>query len=107
MFLLMTSIQPFPQAIFVPIQGFINALAYGWTRGDFLRVMSSRHGNENQASTQALSPTTSLEETEEETDTEQEGHSWKDLTRGTVVPGKQPGTAAAEDRDEIMTPLCN
>ena len=30
------------QAIFVPIQGFLNALAYGWTREDFLSAMSSR-----------------------------------------------------------------
>ena len=30
------------QAIFVPIQGFLNAVVYGWTRGDFLNVMSSQ-----------------------------------------------------------------
>ena len=27
----------------VPIQGALNAVAYGWTRGDFLSVMSSQH----------------------------------------------------------------
>ena len=30
------------QAIFVPIQGALNAVVYGWTRGDFLNVMSSQ-----------------------------------------------------------------
>ena len=25
----------------MPLQGFLNALAYGWTRGDFLSVMSN------------------------------------------------------------------
>ena len=30
------------QGAFVPLQGFLNALAYGWTRGDFLSVMSRR-----------------------------------------------------------------
>ena len=31
------------QALCVPIQGALNAVAYGWTRGDFLSVMSSQH----------------------------------------------------------------
>ena len=39
------------QALTVPIQGFLNALAYGWTRGDFRSVMSLRH-----LSSQAESP---------------------------------------------------
>ena len=39
------------QALTVPIQGFLNALAYGWTRGDFKSVMSLRH-----LSSQAGSP---------------------------------------------------
>ncbi|CAI8006283.1 hypothetical protein GBAR_LOCUS4629, partial [Geodia barretti] len=30
------------EAIFVPVQGFLNALAYGWTREDFLTAMSSQ-----------------------------------------------------------------
>ena len=30
------------QGASVPLQGFLNALAYGWTRGDFLSVMSRR-----------------------------------------------------------------
>ena len=30
------------QAISVPIQGALNAVVYGWTRGDFLNVMSSQ-----------------------------------------------------------------
>ena len=30
------------QALLVPSQGFLNALAYGWTRGDFISVMSTR-----------------------------------------------------------------
>ena len=39
------------QALTVPIQGFLNALAYGWTRGDFRSVISLRH-----LSSQAESP---------------------------------------------------
>ena len=31
----------------MPLQGFLNAVAYGWTRGDFLSVMSTtRHLND-------------------------------------------------------------
>ena len=30
------------QGALVPLQGFLNALTYGWTRGDFLSVMSRR-----------------------------------------------------------------
>ena len=30
------------QALLAPSQGFLNAAAYGWTRGDFLSVMSRR-----------------------------------------------------------------
>ena len=33
------------QAIIVPIQGALNAVVYGWTRGDFLNVMSSQRVN--------------------------------------------------------------
>ena len=39
------------QALTVPIQGFLNALAYGWTRGDFRSVMSLRRNNNNNSLT--------------------------------------------------------
>ena len=29
--------------MFVPVQGFLNALVYGWTREDFLTTMSTRY----------------------------------------------------------------
>ncbi|CAI8054988.1 hypothetical protein GBAR_LOCUS30007, partial [Geodia barretti] len=28
------------QSVTVPLQGFLNAIVYGWTRGDFLQVMA-------------------------------------------------------------------
>ena len=39
------------QALLVPSQGFLNALAYGWTRGDFLSVMSMRNVYKSQSET--------------------------------------------------------
>ncbi len=29
-----------PQSVTIPVQGFLNAIVYGWTRDDFLYVMS-------------------------------------------------------------------
>ena len=29
-----------PQSVTVPLQGFLNAMVYGWTREDFLNVMA-------------------------------------------------------------------
>ena len=63
------------QALTVPSQGFLNALVYGWTRGDFLSVMSTRRLNRPQPDTLATSYD-AMEEEEEETEVEDEGEDW-------------------------------
>ena len=40
------------QAGLVPLQGFLNAAAYGWIRGDFLSVMSTQHNLSNLSDSQ-------------------------------------------------------
>ena len=65
-----------PQAFLVPSQGFLNALAYGWTRGDFLSVMSTRRYNRPRPDSLATSyeemdEEEEVEETEVESDTEE------------------------------------
>ena len=64
------------QAIFVPSQGFLNALAYGWTRGDFLSVMSSRRRH-RQRDSFSTSYEAMEEEEEEETEVEDEREDWE------------------------------
>ena len=58
------------QALFVPSQGFLNAMAYGWTRGDFLSVMSVRPPHNRRLFESAAS--TSCEAMEEEEEEEEE-----------------------------------
>lgn len=43
-------IHSYAQALFVPLQGFLNAIVYGWTREDFLDVMASNRSREEQDS---------------------------------------------------------
>ena len=64
------------QALTVPSQGFLNALVYGWTRGDFLSVMSRRRLNRPQPDTLTTSYD-AVEEEEEETEVEDEGEDWE------------------------------
>ena len=45
-----TPIHPYTQALFVPLQGFLNAIVYGWTREDFLDIMASSRAREGQDS---------------------------------------------------------
>ena len=47
------------QSITVPLQGFLNAIVYGWTRGDFVRMIKHRN-----------SATLTSRTSEEESDTE-------------------------------------
>lgn len=63
------------QALFVPIQGFLNAAVYGWTRGDFLNVMSSRkvYSRPNHFSLSYENE----EETVVEDDGEEDGERWQ------------------------------
>ena len=64
------------QAVFVPVQGFLNALAYGWTREDFLTTMSSRHSRSYRPQSNAAWPATSLGENEEQTEMEVDREDW-------------------------------
>ena len=64
------------QALTVPSQGFLNALVYGWTRGDFLSVMSTRRLNRPQHDSLATSYDV-MKEKEEETEVEDEGEDWE------------------------------
>ena len=59
------------QALFVPSQGFLNALAYGWTRGDFLSVMSVRRCSRRLSESAASPSYESMEEEEEEEEEEE------------------------------------
>ena len=59
------------QALFVPSQGFMNALAYGWTRGDFLSVMTTRRYNRTLADSVGASYE-GMEEEEREVEDERE-----------------------------------
>ncbi|CAI8027048.1 hypothetical protein GBAR_LOCUS15487 [Geodia barretti] len=72
------------EAIFVPSQGFMNAVAYGWTRGDFLSVMSTtRHNRLKSGSIAASYEATEgeqeakEEEEEVETDDEEKKEDWE------------------------------
>ena len=65
------------QALFVPSQGFMNALAYGWTRGDFLSVMITRRHNRTLSDSVATSYEGMEEEEEEETEVEDEREDWE------------------------------
>ena len=49
------------QSVTVPLQGFLNAIVYGWTRGDFLFIMAatSSHSYQKEAEvTSSLEPET-------------------------------------------------
>ena len=41
MIILFFLLPTYTQSITVPLQGFLNAIVYGWTREDFLHVMTS------------------------------------------------------------------
>ena len=64
------------QALIVPSQGFLNAVAYGWTRGDFLSVMSVRRYSRTLPDSISTSYE-AMEEEEEETEVEDEREDWK------------------------------
>ena len=73
------------QALFVPSQGFLNALVYGWTRGDFLSVMS-RDRPRLDSLTASSDNQGDTEEDEEEEETEDEREDWERQFRpGTIL----------------------
>ena len=56
----------------------MNALVYGWTRGDFLSVMSAKRYNRGQKLLSSFSATCDVSEKEEEEEAENEGETnWK------------------------------
>ena len=55
-----------------PSQGFLNALAYGWTRGDFLSVMSKNRPQLNSLTASSDNQGDKEDEEEEEEDEEDE-----------------------------------
>ncbi|CAI8022377.1 hypothetical protein GBAR_LOCUS13152 [Geodia barretti] len=65
------------EALFVPSQGLMNALAYGWTRGDFLSVMSTCRHNRTLSDSVGTSYEGMEEEEEEETEVEDEREDWE------------------------------
>ena len=73
----------------MPVQGFLNAVVYGWTRGDFLNVMSSQRPGIRQDSF-ALSQDTMDEEEEtqgedDEEDEEEEERERIDRTGNSIL----------------------
>ncbi|XP_064392957.1 transmembrane protein 116-like [Halichondria panicea] len=52
------------QSVTVPLQGFLNALVYGWTREDFLHVMA--YSKETPANVENLEPTSKNSERDKE-----------------------------------------
>ena len=68
----------FFQALTAPSQGFLNALAYGWTRGDFLSVMSNNRPRLNSLTASSdIQGDKEEEEEEEETEVEDEREDWE------------------------------
>ena len=71
----------FFQALTAPSQGFLNALAYGWTRGDFLSVMSKNRPRLNSLTASSDNQGDEEEEEEdeekEETEVEDEREDWE------------------------------
>ena len=72
-----TSLFYYSQALFVPVQGFLNAIAYGWTRSGFLSAISARRRRRLRSYSETEVLATSLgtvdENEEEETDEEDNG----------------------------------
>lgn len=52
------------QGVTIPVQGFLNAIVYGWTRDDFLYVMSMRQLTTDQS--EEVEVEVSAQEIEEE-----------------------------------------
>ena len=91
------------QAILVPSQGFLNALAYGWTRGDFLSVMStarnSRHRRQQQTDSLATSYDTLAD------DEEEEGEEGGERARNSIPSNMAQGFLPGERRARAGTAL--
>ena len=97
------------QAILVPSQGFLNALAYGWTRGDFLSVMStarhSRHRRQQQTDSLATSYDTLADDEEEEETEVEEGEEGGERARNSIPSNMAQGFLPGERRARAGTAL--
>jgi len=54
------------QSITVPLQGFLNALVYGWTREDFLVINKSNYNSKKTYGTVDVDDKSSMDEDEKE-----------------------------------------
>ena len=68
----------------VPSQGFLNALVYGWTRGDFLSVMARQRHKRTHPDTPVSSYET-IQEEAEDTDVEDEEEDWERAVRNSLL----------------------
>ena len=80
------------QAGLVPLQGFLNAVAYGWTRGDFLSVMSTQHNLSNLSDSQPHSYD-SVNRTDVRRDAEDDEYEDSEPTRHLLMP---------KDREDLL-----
>ena len=106
------------QALLVPVQGALNAVAYGWTRGDFLSVMSSQYfsnkhiGDSVHASNDSMDNEAVTVEEEEEREEEEEevwegGQMESPNLYSYLRPGETPapgGEAWRQRGGTVMTP---
>ena len=103
------------QALLVPLQGFLNALAYGWTRGDFLSVMSSQHHRNSRPGTDSFvisyESTNNDEETvvEDDEEWEENTHQTRHLSTSLMLESPTHGADGGEKErkrgdDAVMTP---
>ena len=92
------------QSILLPLQEFLNALAYGWTRGDFLSVMSSQHRRNSRPGTDSFvisyESTNNDEETVVEDDEELEENTHQTRHLSTSLMLESPTHGADGDGGE-------
>jgi hypothetical protein len=88
------------EAGLVPLQGFLNAVAYGWTRGDFLSVMSTQHNLSNLSDSQPHSYG-SVNKTDVRRDDEDDEDEDSEPTRRLLIPKEREDLLR---RDLAITP---
>ena len=94
------------QSILVPLQGFLNALAYGWTRGDFLGVMSSQHRHNSRPGNDSFvisyESTNNDEETvvEDDEEWEENTHQTRHLSTSLMLESSTHRADGGEDEKE-------
>ena len=95
----------YQQAVSVPIQGFLNALAYGWTRREFLTVMSSQQHTVQgglQTGSQTSACNMLVENKEEEIEV---GDEWEDqMSESIHAESNWHQQSGMEEKEHYMTP---